>query len=102
MCIRDREKEEAEKRKRKYRLEQALAIRDNSEMFANSFAQSQQLAALDVAIRMSQYFSTTIPGGTYNDTQVMVDKKIDDNNTGLRNNFAQQLLHEQMIQEQYN
>jgi hypothetical protein len=32
----------------------------------------------------------------------MVDKKIDDNNTGLRNNFAQQLLHEQMIQEQYN
>jgi len=98
----EKEKEEAEKRKRKYRLEQALAIRDNSEMFANSFAQSQQLAALDVAIRMSQYFSTTIPGGIYNDTQVMVDKKIDDNNTGLRNNFAQQLLHEQMIQEQYN
>ena len=92
---------EAEKRKRQLRLEQALSIVDNSEMFANSFAAAQQLAALDAATRVSQYYSLTIPGGSYNDTQVLVDKKIDDNKQGLRNGLAQQLLHEQMIQSQY-
>jgi hypothetical protein len=70
-------------------------------MFANSFAAAQQLAALDAATRVSQYYSLTIPGGAYNDTQVLVDKKIDDNKQGLRNGLAQQLLHEQMIQSQY-
>src|SRR5210317_1228616 len=75
----EKEKEEAEKRKRQLRLEQALSIVDNSEMFANSFAAAQQLAALDAATRVSQYYSLTIPGGVYNDTQVLVDKKIDDN-----------------------
>lgn len=97
----EKEKEEAEKRKRQLRLEQALSIVDNSEMFTNSFAAAQQLAALDVATRVSQYYSLTIPGGVYNDTQVLVDKKIDDNKQGLRNGLAQQLLHEQMIQSQY-
>ena len=97
----EKEKEEAEKRKRQRRLEQALSIVDNSEMFANSFAAAQQLAALDAATRVSQYYSLTIPGGSYNDTQVLVDKKIDDNKQGLRNGLAQQLLHEQMIQSQY-
>jgi hypothetical protein len=98
----EKEKQEAEKRKRQYRLELALSVRDNSEMFANSFVQAQQLAALDIAIRASQYYSLTIPGGTYKDSHQLVDKKIEDNKKGLRNNFAQQLLHEQMVQEQYN
>jgi len=51
---------------------------------------------------MNSYYAANIQGGVYNDSLTLVDKKIEDNKQGLRNGFAQQLLHEQMIQEQYN
>ena len=48
-----------------------------------------------------QYVSATIPGGSYSDNVILIDKKIDDNKQGLRNGLAQQLLHEQMVGMQY-
>ena len=95
------ESEEEDKEKEEMRLEAALAAVDNSEMFANAFAQSQILASMNMAIQMNSYYAANIQGGVYKDSLNLVDKKIEDNKQGLRNGFAQQLLHEQMIQEQY-
>ena len=39
--------------------------------------------------------------GQYSDNVILIDKKIDDNKQGLRNGLAQQLLHEQMVEMQY-
>ena len=96
------EPEEEDEEREKMRLEAALAAVDNSEMFANAFAQAQILISMNMAIQMNSYYAANIQGGVYNDSLTLVDKKIEDNKQGLRNGFAQQLLHEQMIQEQYN
>lgn len=96
------EPEEEDEEREKMRLEAALSAVDNSEMFANAFAQAQILISMNMAIQMNSYYAANIQGGVYNDSLTLVDKKIEDNKQGLRNGFAQQLLHEQMIQEQYN
>jgi len=96
------ESDEEDEEKEKMRLEAALAAVDNSEIFANAFAQAQILISMNMAIQMNSYYAANIQGGIYNDSLTLVDKKIEDNKQGLRNGFAQQLLHEQMIQEQYN
>jgi hypothetical protein len=95
------ENEEEDEEREEMRLEAALSAIDNSEMFANAFAQAQILAAMNLAIQMNSYYASNIPGGVYNEKTVLLDKKIEDNKQGLRNGFAQQLLHEQMVQEQY-
>jgi len=95
------ENEEEDEEREEMRLEAALAAIDNSEMFANAFAQAQILAAMNNAIQMSNYYAGNVPGGEYKDSQVLIDKKIDDNKKGLRNGLAQQLLHEEMVSMQY-
>jgi hypothetical protein len=95
-------KEEAEEEKdRKERLEKALAAADNSAMFAQAIAQSQVLASMNAAQNMNSYYATSIPGGTYKESVVLVDKQLPDNKQGLRNGFAQQILHEKMVDMQY-
>jgi len=100
--IAENENEEDEEEKKEMRLEAALAAVDNSEMFAQSFAQSQILAAMNKAVNITSYNSATISGGVYKESIVLKDRKIEDNKKGLRNGLAQQLLHEKMVQSQYN
>ena len=95
------EKEEEEEEERAMRLEDALAEAGRSIMFANALAQSQMLAAANAATNMNTYYSRTIPGGTYKDNVVLVDKQLPENRRGLRNGLAQQLLHQQMVESQY-
>ena len=94
--------EEEEEKDSKERLEKALAAADNTLMIAEAIAQSQMLDAMNMAINMNSYYSATINGGTYKESVVLVDKEIPDNKRGLRNGLAQQLLHDKMIQMQYN
>ena len=97
----EEEEEEAEKLKRAYRLELAQDLlgivaleSENQRIIAMNAAQQ--------AVVNVQYLNATIPGGTYKETVVLLDKKIDDNKEGLRNGLAQQLLHEEMVVMQYN
>jgi len=97
----EEEEEEAEKRKRAYRLEMTKSLLGNAELEA----ENQRIIAMNAAqqaVVNVQYLNTTIPGGTYKETVVLLDKKIDDNKEGLRNGLAQQLLHEEMVGMQYN
>ena len=95
------EKEEEEEEERAMRLEDALAEAGRSLMFANALAQSQMLASVNAATNMNSYYSRTIPGGTYKENVVLVDKQLPENRRGLRNGLAQQLLHQQMVESQY-
>lgn len=94
--------EEEEEKDSKERLEKALAAADNSIMFANALAQSQILEALAMGTNINSYYSISINGGVYKETITLLDKEIPENRQGLRNGLAQQLLHEKMIEMQYN
>lgn len=96
------EEEAEEEKDREMRLEKALSEIDNSVMFAQAFAQSQMLAQANAATNMNSYYATSIPGGTYKESVVLVDKQLPQSKRGARNGLAQQLLHEKMIESQYN
>lgn len=99
--------EEKKKRKKKeakeskIRLEKALAASDTSAFFADSFAQAQMLDQMNAAINVNTYIAATIPGGTYNETVVLDGGKIEDNKNGRRLSLQSQILHEKMVDMQY-
>ena len=70
-------------------------------MFAEALAQSQLLQSMNMAINMNSYYSASIDGGTYKEPITLVDTQLPENKQGLRNGFAQQLLHEKMVEMQY-
>jgi len=51
---------------------------------------------------MNSYYVSNIPGGEYKENVVLIDRQINDNKQGLRNGFAQQILHQRMVDMQYN
>lgn len=97
----DREKEEdeeeAEEKKRKYRLEKVMSVIDATALFNENL----RIQQINDATQMTPYYGANIRGGEYKDTIVLVDKKLEDSKAGLRNGLAQQILHEQMIDMQY-
>lgn len=93
--------EEEEKKDSKERLEKALAAADTSALFAQSFAMQNMLDSMQSA-NLNSYYAATIPGGKYQDTVSLVDSKLPESRRGLRNGLAQQLLHQQMVEMQYN
>lgn len=96
------EEEAEEEKDRQERLEKALAEADNSALFAEALAAAQILDSINAATNMNSYYGATIPGGVYQETVSLPDRDIPENKQGLRNGLAQQLLHEKMIDMQYN
>ena len=96
----DREKEEdeeeAEEKKRKYRLEKVMSVIDATALFNENL----RIQQINDATQMTPYYSKH-KRRQYKDTIVLVDKKLEDSKAGLRNGLAQQILHEQMIDMQY-
>lgn len=95
---RDRKKMKS-KKKLDDRLEKVLGIVNTTLLAADAVAKHAELLAL--AQIPASYTSTTISGGTYEETTVLKDKKLPENRNGLRNNLAQQLKHQEMIDLQY-
>ena len=93
------ENEAEEDKDRADRLEKALAEAGKSELFALAFAQSQLKDSINA--NLNSYYAKGIPGGEYRDSRVIVDTQLPENQNGLRNGLAQQLLHQQMIDMQY-
>lgn len=99
----EKEKEEAaEEIKRKYRLEKAMAAIGTSALIADMARIDLINASASAALERQGYYSAVIPGGAYKESVVLVDKKLPDSKTGLRNGLAQQLLHQKMIDMQFN
>lgn len=97
-----KKEEEEEERDSRDRLERALSAAQNTVLFTEAFAQAQMLDAMNMAVNMNAYYAASIDGGTYKESVTLVDTQLPENKRGLRNGFAQQLLHEKMIEMQYN
>ena len=96
------EQEKEEKKDSTERLEKALAEAENSKMFADAFAQSQMLSAMNNLVGMQQQYSqVTIPGGEYRESVSLDGGNIPDNRAGRRLNLASDRLHKQMVDSQY-
>jgi hypothetical protein len=96
----EKEKKEAEEKKRKYRLEKLMSISDAAALFAETQMIEQMNGIMQDQLN-NTYLAATIPGGQYKETIILVDKKLPDSKAGLRNGLAQQILHEEMISQQY-
>lgn len=94
----DRENVKSEK-KSDERLDKILGIVNQTLMAAKAQAKHAELMAM--AALPASYVAAQIPGGTYEETIVLKDKKLPENRNALRNNLAQQLKHQEMVDLQY-
>lgn len=94
----DRESDENDEEKRR---ERGIAASVNSLTLASAISQDAVIAAMNIAVNFSPYYAATIPGGSYYTTQILPDKELPKNKRGLRIGLAQQLLHDQMVDMQY-
>jgi len=96
------EEEEYERKQRnkkiKVNLEKMLGGVNASAMDAQASLTEQALFAMNYIPRS---YTGSLKGGVYADTVVLVDGKLPDNKKAKRVGLAQQLLHEQMVEAQY-
>ena len=93
----DEEEEEEETR-----IEMGLTASANSLTLFKAQNQSDIILALNKQTNINMYYNAKINGGTLNDAAGLKDGNIPDNKKALRNNLAQQVLHEKMVDMQYN
>jgi hypothetical protein len=89
-------KEKSDKNK-KY----ALQVSDSVVANALAVAQESLITAMNSVPKFDTYYSS-IPGGAYADTKMYKPEKLPENRKALRVGLAQQLLHEKIIDQQYN
>ena len=96
------EEEEYERKQRnnkiKVNLEKMLGGLNMSAMTAQASITEQALFAMNYIPRS---YTGSLNGGVYADTVVLVDGKLPDNKKAKRVGLAQQLLHEKMVEAQY-
>ena len=95
--ILDEEEEEEETR-----IEMGLTASANALTLFKAQNQSDIILALNKQTNINMYYNAKINGGTLNDAAGLKDGTISDNKKALRNNLAQQVLHEKMVDMQYN
>jgi len=81
------------------RLESLMGIVNTSLLAADAAAKHAELMAMNY---IPQSYYASIPGGTYVETTQLKDKELPDNPKARRVSFAQQVLHEEMVNSQYN
>jgi hypothetical protein len=93
--------EQSDDKERKSRLERGLAASKNALALAGGISQDAIISAMGYNADMDAYYAAQLDGGSYADMPMLVDGKIPENKLGLRNGLAQQVLHEQMVDLQY-
>ena len=95
----ERDRKKAMIQKRKERLEIALGAINSALLTADAQAKHSQLMALSII--PNSYTIQKIPVTVYEETVSLDGGKIPDNKKAKRVNFAQQVMHEKMVQQQY-
>jgi hypothetical protein len=91
----EEEKEEEES------MEDKLSVAGAAEKIADAAAQAAMLQSMANLPVFETYYSSNIPGGSYNETVKLIDKELPDNRRAMRS-LAQQRLHSEMVDSQYN
>jgi len=84
------------------RIEMGLTASANALTIFKAQGQDDMIMSINQQTNIAMYYNANINGGTLNDAAGLQDGTIPDNKKALRNNLAQQLLHEQMVDMQYN
>ena len=84
------------------RIEMGLTASANALTLFKAQGQDDIIMAINRQTNLSMYYNASINGGVYADAPGLADSEIADNKKALRNNLAQQLLHEKMVDMQYN
>jgi len=84
------------------RLELGLTASANALTLVKTKGQSDIINQMNQQTNIAMYYNSAINGGIYDDVAALDGGNMPDNKNGLRNNFAQQILHEQMVDMQYN
>tara|TARA_R110002096_G_scaffold664_3_gene3914 strand:- start:1111 stop:1980 length:870 start_codon:yes stop_codon:yes gene_type:complete len=86
----------------KDRLERILSSVDDSTLSANIVSQNLLMFAMTSSITMNTYYDKNLSGGEYKESVVLNGGELPDNKKGARAGLAQQILHTQMVNMQYN
>jgi hypothetical protein len=97
----DESENDNEEQEEEIDLQEALAAADNALAIADGVVSLAQLSATANINQFNAYLQKNIPGGVYNDRLQFEPKEIPENREALRVGLAQQLLHEQMVDSQY-
>ena len=92
------EEEEEEETK----IEMGLTASANALTLFKTQGQDDIIMAINQQTNIAMYYNASINGGVYADAAGLADSEILDNKKALRNNLAQQILHKQMVDMQYN
>ena len=84
------------------RIELGLTASANALTLFKTQGQDDIIMAINQQTNIAMYYNASINGGVYADTVGLADTEISDNKKALRNNLAQQILHEKMVDMQYN
>jgi len=84
------------------RIEMGLTASANALTLFKTQGQDDIIMAINQQTNLTMYYNASINGGVYADAPGLADSEIPDNKKALRNNLAQQILHEQMVDMQYN
>ena len=95
------QQEDEEKVKAKDRLQRMLSGVNDSILYANVTSQNLLMFAMSRSNNLNPYYDKTLSGGTYKETVVLDGGQLPDNAKGARAGLAQQLLHTQMVNSQY-
>ena len=95
--ILDEEEEEEE-----IRIEMGLTASANALTLFNNQGQDDIIMAINLQTNINMYYNAKINGCTLSDATQLQDGELLDNKKALRNNLAQQVLHEKMVDMQYN
>jgi len=95
------QQEDEEKVKAKDRLQRMLSGVNDSILYANVTSQNLLMFAMSRSNNLNPYYDKTLSGGTYKETVVLDGGQLPDNAKGARAGLAQQLLHTQMVNFQY-
>lgn len=102
--LEDEEQEERDRKKMKSkkkidkRLEKVLGIVNTTLLAADAVAKHNELMNMAT---IPETYTVQLSGGTYEETTVLKDKKLPENRNALRNNLAQQIKHQEMVNLQY-
>jgi len=83
-------------------LELGLTASANALTLFKVQGQSKIINQMNQQTNIAMYYNSAINGGIYDDVAALDGGNMPDNKNGLRNNLAQQILHEQMVDMQYN
>ena len=95
------QQKDEDKAEAKDKLQRMLSGVNDSILYANVSSQNLLMFAMSRSNNLNPYYDKKLSGGTYKETVVLDGGQLPDNAKGARAGLAQQLLHTQMVNSQY-